>query len=125
MKSIKTKISILLFDLAFVLLPLLARAQLKPPNPKDTKLPDISGGEGVAGIVYEATQYLLGLASVIAVLFIIIGGFQYIFSGANEALAKKGKQTLTNAVIGLIIIILSFTIVTIIFNELISNKIRV
>ncbi len=83
---------------------------------KPGQLPDVGGGSNnlVQYITYLISHYLLSLAGVIAMLFIIIGGYQYIFSGGNEALAKKGKTTLTNAVLGLIIIILSFVIVKIV-----------
>jgi hypothetical protein len=62
--------------------------------------------------------YMLPLAGLLAVFFIIIGGYQYMFSGANEELATKGKHTLTNALIGLIIIILSYVMVTIVGRTL-------
>ena len=62
--------------------------------------------------------YLLTIAGILAVLFIVIGGFQYILSGANEELAERGKKTLKNAVIGLVIIILSYVIVNVIAKAL-------
>ena len=57
---------------------------------------------------------LLGLAAVVAVLFLIIGGFWYITSAGNEETAEKGKNTAINAIIGLVIIILSYVIVNVV-----------
>ncbi len=54
---------------------------------------------------------LLGLASTVAVLFIIIGGYTYITSGGNPDQGKKAKTMLINAIVGLVIIILSFGVV--------------
>jgi hypothetical protein len=61
---------------------------------------------------------LLPISGIIAVFFIIVGGFQYMFAGMNEKLAAQGKNTLRNAVIGLIIIILSYVIITVVVNTL-------
>lgn len=61
-------------------------------------------------------ELLLGVVGVITLLFIIIGGFQYILSGANPDLAEQGKKTIKNAVIGLVIVILSYIIVVVVTN---------
>src|SRR5687767_3133275 len=71
-----------------------------------------------AGLITTIIQIVLGFAGVLAVLFIIIGGFQYITSGGNEELAERGKKNLQNAIIGVVIIILSFVIVRVIANTL-------
>jgi hypothetical protein len=43
---------------------------------------------------------------------LILGGFWYITSAGNEALATKGKQTVINAIIGIVIIILAYVVLT-------------
>ena len=73
-----------------------------------------------SGLILDAVNILLGLAAAVAILFLIIGGFQYITSAGNEETAKKGRQTVVNALIGLAIIILSFSIVEIV-NSTISG----
>jgi|SRR5579872_920726 len=67
-------------------------------------------------LILRGINILLGIAAAIAILFLIIGGFQYITSAGNEESAKKGRQTVVNALIGLAIVILSFAIVTIVNN---------
>ncbi len=52
----------------------------------------------------------------IAVLFLIIGGFWYITSAGNEETAAKGKSTVINAIIGIVIIILSYVIINVVSN---------
>lgn len=102
-------------------LPSIALAQGTIIPTKPNGLPDVGGG-GSGNlrdwVLYIINTYLLPLAGIIAVAFIIIGGYQYIFSGANEEMAEKGKKTLTNAVIGLVIIILSYVIVRIVARTL-------
>jgi len=114
MKLKKVYILVLLF---LLVVPVLASAQLRNPDPVGN-LPDLTGSQGLAGFLSWIIGKILVFAGVIAVLFVIIGGYQYIFSGANEELAETGKKTLQNAIIGLIIIILSYTLVTVIFRAL-------
>lgn len=61
-------------------------------------------------------RLLLGIAGAVAVLFIIYGGYLYITSAGNSEQAEKGRTTLTNALIGVVIIILSYVMVTVIVN---------
>ncbi|TES95899.1 hypothetical protein E3J85_01610 [Patescibacteria group bacterium] len=54
---------------------------------------------------------LLALASTVAVIFIIIGGYRYITSVGNPEEEKNAKRMIWYAVIGLVIVILSFALV--------------
>ena len=45
-----------------------------------------------------------------------IGGFWYITSAGNEETAEKGRATAINAIIGIIIIILSYVIISVVSN---------
>ena len=66
----------------------------------------------------DVIRVLLQVAGAIAVVFLIIGGFQYITSGGNEEGMEKAKGTIKGAVLGIIVIVLSFSIVVIINNVL-------
>jgi len=98
--------------------PVIASAQISAPSRGSTGLPDLSQGQGLTGFINYVILFILGFAGIVAVLFLIIGGYQYILSGANEESAEQGKKTIQNAVIGIVIIILSYTIVTVIFRSL-------
>lgn len=89
-------------------------------NPASNLFFDIGGigGNTPSGVIGGLVGLLLGLAAIVATLLIIIGGVQYIISGTNEDLAKRGKSTVTSAVVGLIIIILSYTIITVVIRVL-------
>ena len=98
--------------------PIVVSAQLNPPNKGNSNLPDLTFGRGLNGAAEFIINTLLMVAGIIAVLFLIIGGFQYITSGGNDELAGQGKKTIQNAIIGIVIIILSYTLVTVIFRAL-------
>ena len=59
---------------------------------------------------------LLLVAAGIAIVFVIIGGYQYMTSAGNEEQAEKGKQNVINAIIGIVIILMSYVIITVIAN---------
>jgi len=56
----------------------------------------------------NAALYIIGI---IAVIIIIVGGIRYIMSRGDPATLKKAKDTITYAIIGLIVAILAFPIV--------------
>jgi len=55
-------------------------------------------------------NFVLGVAFGLAVLSIIISGVRYIVSYGNDEYMKKAKNNLFYAVLGLVIIILAYTI---------------
>lgn len=61
-------------------------------------------------IVY-LIEIIVAIAGTIAVIFIMIGGLKYIFSGISED-KEAGKETIKNAIIGLVITGLAWIIVT-------------
>lgn len=50
------------------------------------------------------------------ILYIIYGGILYITSGGSPEKAKKGRQIIINTMIGLIVILTSYTILQVIIN---------
>lgn len=75
----------------------------------------------IVGIIY----LLLFFAGTIAVLFVVIGGFWYLTSGGNEETAEKGRKTVTNAIIGIIIVVMSYAIIRVIQNTLIGPSVYI
>jgi hypothetical protein len=70
------------------------------------------------GLVYFELQAFLMIIGVVAVVFIMIGGFWYLTSAGNEEQAEKGRKTLVNAVIGLAVVLLAVMIVRVVVNTL-------
>lgn len=56
-------------------------------------------------------EVILSMIGLIAVLFIVIGGYYYIWGGVTEE-KEKGKKTIINALLGIIIATLSWVIVS-------------
>jgi hypothetical protein len=83
------------------------------------------GSLAKSGNVYDLAsriiKVMLTFAGIIAVIFVIIGGYQYITSAGNEEQAGKGRKTITYALIGLIVILLSFLIVSLVTRFVTSS----
>jgi hypothetical protein len=71
---------------------------------------------GPSGLIYRVISLLLFIAGALAVFFVILGGYQYITAAGNEEQSEKGKTTLINAVIGVVVIIMSYVIINVVVN---------
>jgi hypothetical protein len=61
-------------------------------------------------------NYALGIAFFVAVIYLIYGGFLYITSAGNEESAEKGKNAIVYSLIGIVVIVLSFVIVSAVYR---------
>lgn len=71
----------------------------------------------IGDLILVIVTYAIDLAGLIAIAFIIYGGYQYITSGGNDEGSKKAVHTLTYAIIGLLIVFASYAIVNTIFTN--------
>lgn len=63
------------------------------------------------------SNYALGLVSILALLFIVIGGFLYTMGGMTEQ-KDKGKNFIKNAIIGMIIAFMAWTVINVIISAI-------
>lgn len=82
--------------------------------PADTGVRCTEGS--IAGIFRLIINWALALAFIAAVIVLIYGGFLYITSAGNTDNATKGKTAIMNALIGIVIIVLSYIIVQIVYR---------
>ncbi len=64
------------------------------------------------GTLKNVLQIVIGLVGILAVVMIIFGGVQYTTSAGDAQKVTKAKNTILYAIIGLVISLLSFAIVT-------------
>ncbi len=76
----------------------------------------LSSASSLSELIGNGIRLFLTFAGAVAVVFVIVGGFMYITSAGNEEQAEKGKKTLINAIIGVVIIIMSYVIINVITN---------
>jgi len=79
------------------------------PN-KPSGVPDKDFNE----VIMDITDWILGFVGILTLLFIIWGGIQYMTAAGNKDIMEKGKKTLKGGVTGLIIVGLSYAIVSVV-----------
>lgn len=72
--------------------------------------------EGIGGIISTLLQNIYVLAGILLFILLIIGGVVFIMGAGNDSpdQAKKGKQAITAALIGFVVIFSSYWIIKII-----------
>jgi len=72
---------------------------------------DIDSALTVQEILLNILNFLLSIVGIIAIIAMILGGRMYLTSSGDEEEAKKGKQIITYAVIGIVIALGSLIVV--------------
>lgn len=103
---------------ALALMPLLAGAQFgSEPVPGGFD----KSTTNVSQLIGKILNIVLGIVGLIAVLFLVWGGFQYITSAGDEEKVKSAKGTMINALIGVVVVILAYALVRVVTNAIGGN----
>lgn len=77
-----------------------------------------SGEQGLVTIVGNIIKIILGILGIILLGFMLYGGFLWMTSGGNTDGVKKAKQMITNAIVGLVIIVSAYAISSFVMKQL-------
>lgn len=96
-------------------------AQLSAPVQVGTRKITINGSPladpnsfSLVELANMAVAYALLLAGFLAVVFVLYGGISFILSGGKDEKVKTAVNTIRYAIIGLLIVIFSFTLVAVV-----------
>jgi len=84
---------------------------IKPPG----DLPH-GGLTNLSTIIQNGVNILLIVASILAIIFIALAGFDWIRSGGDKTKLAAARAKLTWAIVGLVIAFVAFTIIRLIGN---------
>ena len=70
----------------------------------------LSGASDLPTIVGRGVGILLGILGIVFVVLVVYAGFLYMTAQGEETNVKKAKKLLTNAVIGLVLIVSAYAI---------------
>lgn len=79
-----------------------------------SQIPSFSSSLTLQSIITFALQLLLFAAILLALFFVLFGGLKWILSQGDKKQVEEAQHTITYAIIGLIIALLSFFIVNLI-----------
>jgi len=87
-------------------------------NPQTGAAPNAAAQGTLGQNVTSIINFFLGLLGLVAVAFLIYAGVLMVTAGGNDEQIGKAKKVITFAVIGIVIILLSYTIVTFVTSTL-------
>ena len=77
-------------------------------------------GDDANAMIKIVINLILSILGIISVIMIILGGIRYTTSGGDSTGIKNARDTIIYAVVGLVIAILSFTIVNFVLDAFIK-----
>ncbi len=80
-----------------------------------------ANADTLTATIANTVKILLSFLGIIFLLLVIISGFQWMTAGGNEDAVKKARTKIKNATIGLIIIVLSYSLTAFIEFEIIKK----
>jgi hypothetical protein len=72
---------------------------------------------GSTGFLFKISAFIALIAGVAAVIVILISGLSFITSGGDSAKAQRARGSLIGALIGLVVIVLSETIIGFVLSK--------
>lgn len=73
---------------------------------------EAKGSLTIAGLLVNILQWLLAIFGVLAIIMFVVMGYKYLFAGVDEEQAEQAKAGVTYAVIGIIIALSGYIIVS-------------
>jgi lysylphosphatidylglycerol synthetase-like protein (DUF2156 family) len=74
------------------------------------------GASAINTVIGQVGSVLIAIIASISVIFLILGAVDMITDSGDGKKFSNGKQRITNAIIGLVVALLSFGIITVILN---------
>lgn len=81
-------------------------------------------GQNLGSIVSDSLKYVFATAGILLLIYLILGGFQYLTSAGDPKKAQEAKNKITQALIGFTVIFSSYWIVQIVATILGLDKIK-
>lgn len=80
-----------------------------------------SDAPSLENVVINIINAVVGALALVAVIFVIVGGVNYMTSAGDSGKLQKAKNTILYAVIGLVICVLAFAIVNFVIVRILGN----
>jgi glucose uptake protein GlcU len=89
----------------------------KACNGATSQVCSAQGNENATSMAQKVTTTLLFILGIISVIMIIVGGIRYTTSNGDASRVKAAKDTITYSVVGLVVALLAYSIVTFVANR--------
>ncbi len=106
-KTIKKLIAPVSAFIASAIIPSAVMAENLVPN-------DIAGTTNIVAIVRGIIEFILVIAFVLAFIMLLVGGIRWILAGGDEKAVGSARNTITAALIGLVIILAAYALIRVV-----------
>jgi len=111
--------------LSFLFFPLLARADFEgnsglAETGAETGHTNLNIG-GLEGLVGNIIQTVLSFVGILFLLLMIYGGYTWMTAAGNEEKVSKGRKLITQAIIGLIVVLAAYAITWFVMSQFASR----
>lgn len=79
-------------------------------------------GNDFQGLISKLIGWAFTAAALVAFIYLLVAGFNYITAGGDSDKASKGGKGITNALIGIIVIIAAYTLVRFVGSGLLGSN---
>jgi hypothetical protein len=93
---------------------LIADETLNQIVPKGLPFTAATSGTGTESLVSAAVGFLTVVSGLAFILYFIIAGFSWITAGGDPEKLKKAQTNITNALVGIVIVAIAYTVTAII-----------
>lgn len=83
---------------------------LQPPSAEGYD-PTLTQETNLRDYIVNVVNFVLGFLGLVAIIMVIYGGFMYVTAAGEEEKTTKGKKSVTYAMVGIVIILISFALV--------------
>lgn len=80
------------------------------------KLPDVPTIQNFEDLFGNVISMAMALGGIVLLIMLLIGGFNLITAGAEAQKAEAAKKTITYAILGMVLVAVSYLILTLISN---------
>lgn len=109
LKINKNKIAGLVAPVVFYALPAAALAQAGQLVPTT-----LNQTGNIINVVQTVIRFVLIVAFVLAFIMLLVGGIRWIMAGGDEKAVEKARNTITAALIGLVVVLIAYAIIRIV-----------
>lgn len=80
---------------------------------ENTLIPNALNGPNndIVAVIRAIIRFILLLAFIIAFVMLLIGGIRWILAGGDEKSVEKARNTITAALIGLVVVLVSYALI--------------
>lgn len=78
----------------------------------------VAGEQSINALIAKIISIFSWIVGVVAVIFVMYGGFRYITSGGDSSKVTGAKNTIVYALIGLVVAVLAQVIVQLVLNKI-------